>query len=90
MCYKAAFFTWYLVSASYQYLFLLQRFLSEVILLLYKSERQDRIQDPAKHLRWSFLLKQLTTENRLTIFAKISILDIWLVSAYTLKKYCQG
>ena len=33
---------------------------------------QRRIQDPAKHLRWSILLKQLTAKSRYMFFQKIA------------------
>ena len=41
---------------------------------------QKRIQNPAKHLRWSSLLKQLTAESHSLFLKKVSILDVWQAS----------
>ena len=44
---------------------------------------QRRIQNPVKHLRWSFFVKIVNDWKPLTIFPKSSILDGWLGSEYT-------
>ena len=44
---------------------------------------QRRIQNPVKHLRWSFFVKIVNDWKPLTIFPKSSIVDGWLGSEYT-------
>ena len=43
---------------------------------------QRRIQNPVKTQKWSFLQTKVNNWKPLTIFAKNSILDIWLGSEY--------
>ena len=45
--------------------------------------QQRRIQNPAKHLRYSVLQKKVNYWKPLTIFEKCSILEVWQGSEYT-------
>ena len=47
-----------------------------------RNRYQRRIQNPVKHLRWSFLAKIINGFQPLTIFAKSSTLDTWQGSEY--------
>ena len=48
---------------------------------------QKRIQNPIKHLRWNFWQKIVNNLQLLITFAKSSILDVWLTSAYDVFKF---
>ena len=48
---------------------------------------QKRIQNPIKHLRWNFWQKIVSNLQLLITFAKSSMLDVWLTSAYDVFKF---
>ena len=54
----------------------------------YCIKEQRRIQNLAKHLRWSFSRKQLKYLKTPTIFAITFILDVWLGLNTPLKSIC--
>ena len=52
--------------------------------------KQRRIQNTAKHLRWSFFVKIVNDFQLLIIFAKHSFLNTWQGSEYTSDKLVQS
>ena len=53
---------------------------------LYSAEAYS---EPCKHLRWSFV-KKVNDFQSLTIFAKSSILNVWLGSEYASEEAATG